>query len=64
VRFWLSDLLDSDGRPVWVGAAVYDKPVGLSRTTGQVIHVTAADVDAERDYLFRCLEQIADLNEP
>jgi LssY C-terminus len=63
VRFWRSDLLDRDGRPVWVGSAVYDKRVGLSRTTGQVTHVTAADVDAERDYLFWCLEQTGDLAE-
>ena len=63
VRFWRSDRLDTDGRPVWVGSAVYDERVGLSRTTGQVTHVTAADVDAERDYLFRCLEQTGDLAE-
>src|SRR5438132_2558496 len=63
VRFWRSDLVDPDGRPVWVGSAVYDKRVGLSRTTGQVTHVTAADVDAERDYLFQCLEQTGDLTE-
>jgi hypothetical protein len=63
VRFWRSDLLDRDGRPIWVGSAVYDERVGLSRTTGQVTHVTAANVDAERDYLFRCLEQTGDLAE-
>jgi hypothetical protein len=63
VRFWRSGLLDRDGRPVWVGSAVYDKRVGLSHTTAQVTHVTAADVDAERDYLFRCLEQTGDLAE-
>jgi hypothetical protein len=56
VRFWQTDKQDEGGRPVWVGSAVYDKRVGLSRTTGQVTHVTAADVDAERDYLFQCLE--------
>jgi hypothetical protein len=63
VRFWQSDKIDADGRPVWVGSAVYDKRVGLSRTTGQITHVTAADVDAERDYLFQCLEQTGDLAE-
>jgi hypothetical protein len=63
VRFWQTDKVDPDGRPVWVGSAVYDERVGLSRTTGQVTHVTAADVDAERDYLFRCLEQTGDLAE-
>lgn len=61
VRFWRSDLVDQDGQPVWVGSAVYDKRVGLSRTTGQITHVTAADVDAERDYLFQCLQSTGDL---
>jgi hypothetical protein len=63
VRFWETDKLDPDGRPVWVGSAVYDKRVGLSRRTGQVTHVTAPDVDAERDYLFKCLEETGDLVE-
>ena len=49
VRFWQTDKLDEDGRPVWVGSAVFDERVGLSRTTGQITHVTAADVDAERE---------------
>jgi hypothetical protein len=61
VRFWKTDQVDSDGRPVWVGAAVYDEHVGLSRTTGQITHVTAANIDAERDYLFACLEKTGDL---
>jgi hypothetical protein len=63
VRFWKTDKVDPDGRPVWVGSAVYDERVGLSRTTGQVTHVTAPDVDAERDYLFHCLEATGDLLE-
>src|SRR5579862_1169045 len=63
VRFWRTELIDEDGRPVWVGSAVYDERVGLSHTTGQITHHTAADVDAERDYLFHCLEQTGDLAE-
>lgn len=63
VRFWKTDKVDWDGRPLWVGSAVYDKRVGLSRTTGQITHVTAADVDTERDYLFQCLEETGDLAE-
>jgi hypothetical protein len=45
VRFWRTDDVDTDGRPVWVGSAVYDERVGLSRTTGQVTHVTAPHGD-------------------
>ncbi|QDS93953.1 hypothetical protein FF011L_27300 [Roseimaritima multifibrata] len=57
VRFWRTKELSVDGRPQWIGAAIYDERVGLSRTTGQITHVTAPDVDAERDYLFECLEK-------
>jgi hypothetical protein len=63
VRFWRLDRVDADGRPVWVGSAVYDERVGLSRTTGEVTHLTAPDVDAERDYLFHDLAQTGDLAE-
>jgi hypothetical protein len=63
VRFWLTEKLDPDGRPVWVGAAIFDKRVGVSRTTGQITHHTAADIDTERDYLFHDLEQTGDLTE-
>jgi hypothetical protein len=63
VRFWRSDKVDPDGRPVWVGSAIYDQRVGLSRTTGQITHVTAANIDAERDYLFADLEKTGDLSE-
>lgn len=63
VRFWKTDTLGEDGRPGWIGSAVYDKRVGFSHTTGQITHVTAPDVDAERDYLFQCLEKTGDLAE-
>ncbi len=64
VRFWRSDKVDSDGRPVWLGSAVYDRGVGFSHTTGQITHHTAADVDAERDYLFSELKKTGELSEP
>jgi hypothetical protein len=62
-RFWRAETVDPDGRPVWVGSAVYDERVGLSRRTGQVTHVTAPDVDAERNYLFEDLQRTGDLAE-
>jgi hypothetical protein len=63
VRFWEADKLDPDGRPVWLGAAIFDKRVGLSRTTGQVTHETAPDIDAERDKLFDDLKKTDELEE-
>jgi LssY C-terminus len=63
VRFWESDKRDPDGRPIWIGSAVFDKRVGLSRTTGQFTHETAPDVDTERDKLFDDLKRTGDLSE-
>jgi hypothetical protein len=63
VRFWRSDTDDPDGRPIWVGAAIFDDRVGLSRTTGQITHHTAADIDAERNTLFADLKGTGDLQE-
>src|SRR5579872_1376132 len=63
VRFWLSDKVGPDGRPVWAGFAVFDKRVGLSRTTGQFTHETAPDIEIERDKLFDDLKQTGDLAE-
>jgi hypothetical protein len=63
VRFWNSGKVDWDGRTVWVGSAVFDERVGLSHRTGQVTHLTAADVDAERDCLFRDLANTGELAE-
>jgi hypothetical protein len=62
-RFWESDKQDPDGRPIWIGAAIFDKRVGLSRTTGEFTHLTTPDVDTERDLLFKDLQQTGDLAE-
>ena len=50
VRFWRTARLE-EGRPVWMGSAAFDAGVELSRTTGEVTHHIAPDVDAERDLL-------------
>ncbi len=63
VRFWRSDKVDPDGRPVWMGAATFDRSVGFSHTTGQVTHHVAPDVDTERDKLFDDLRRTGDLAE-
>ena len=61
VRFWRSEELAPDGRPVWVGAATYDHSVGFSHTTGQITHHIAPDIDAERDHLMATLQKTGSL---
>jgi hypothetical protein len=51
VRFWRSDKLDNQGRPLWIGAATYDTKVGLAHTTHQITHHIDPDIDKERDKL-------------
>lgn len=63
VRFWKTDKLDGDGRPIWIGSATFDERVGLSHTTGQITHHISGDVDAERDLLFNDLQATGQLSE-
>jgi LssY C-terminus len=63
VRFWRAEEPDALGRPLWLGAATFDRSVGFSHRTGQVTHHIAADVDAERDQLFADLQQSGQLAE-
>lgn len=60
LRNQLANVSD-DGRPKWIAPAVYGKRVGLSRTTGQMTHVTVPDVDVERNFLFDSLTKTGDL---
>ncbi len=62
VRLWKTNQVSADSRPKWIGSAVYDERVGLSHSTGQITHITAPDVDAERDYLFECLQKTGQLD--
>ena len=56
VRFW--KVLDEgeEKRPVWLGAATFDRSVGVSHYTGAVTHHIDADIDAERKLLATDLE--------
>jgi hypothetical protein len=63
VRFWRTKKVNSDGRPIWIGAASYDERVGLSHTTGQITHHIAPDVDTERDHVFATLEKTNELTD-
>jgi hypothetical protein len=48
VRFWLVLEKGMEGRPVWLGAASFDRSVGVSHDTGQITHHIGPDIDAER----------------
>ena len=51
VRFWKAIDAGDDGLPLWLGAATFDRSVGVSHYTGQITHHVAPDIDAERDLL-------------
>jgi hypothetical protein len=51
VRFWKVLEHGQEGRAVWLGAATFDRGIGLSRNDGRVTHHIAPDVDADRDLL-------------
>jgi hypothetical protein len=51
VRFWRVLERGREDRTVWLGAATFDRGVGVSRYTGQVTHHIASDIDSERDGL-------------
>ena len=56
VRFWQTKPAGDDPRPLWLGAASFDRGVGLSHDTGQITHHIGPDLDAERDNLMRDLK--------
>jgi hypothetical protein len=51
VRFWLAGEPSRDGRALWLGAATFDRSVGFSRYTVEVMHHIDPRVDLERDTL-------------
>lgn len=56
VRFWRSpEPAAKDGRPLWVGAATFDRSVGISHLTGKITHHIDADIDEERDKIIEDL---------
>src|SRR5262249_56230295 len=61
VRLWRTDLRAHGDRAVWIGAATFDRGVGLSHTTAQITHHIAPDIDVERDTLMRDLDDAGQL---
>src|SRR5581483_8569179 len=63
VRFWQSDKLGMGDRPLWIGAATFDRSVGVSHLTGKVTHHIDADIDTERDHVIETLSHAGELVE-
>jgi hypothetical protein len=62
VRFWQTERTGEDGRPLWLGAASFDRGVGLSHDTGQITHHISPDVDAERNLVIADLGKAGQLS--
>jgi hypothetical protein len=54
VRFWR---IASEGGDRFLGAASFDRGVGVSHLTGQITHHIAPDIDTERDGLMQALAE-------
>jgi len=61
VRFWQSEEFGISGRSFWLGAATFDRGVGISHLTGQITHHISPDMDAERDKLVDDLQRAGQL---
>jgi hypothetical protein len=56
VRFWKVLDKGEEQRPVWLGAATFDRSVGFSHFTGAITHHIGPDIDAERQLLIADIE--------
>jgi hypothetical protein len=57
VRLWKVLESGEEGRPVWLGAATFDRSVGFSHDTGAITHHIAPDIDADRALIEADLEK-------
>jgi hypothetical protein len=56
VRFWKVLDQGQEQRPVWLGAATFDRSVGVSHFTGAITHHIGPDIDSERQLIITDLE--------
>jgi len=62
VRFWLLRAPRGE-RPLWIGAASFDRGIGISHRDGELTHHIAPEIDDERQWLATTLGQAACLEE-
>ncbi|MCL5097258.1 MAG: LssY C-terminal domain-containing protein [Candidatus Omnitrophica bacterium] len=61
VRWWRANGWSLNGRALWIGAATYDRSVGISHFTGKITHHIGPNVDEERDKMFTDLRNAGQL---
>jgi LssY C-terminus len=57
VRIWKTPVQTTDGQPLWLATASFDKGFELGPTTFLPTHQIAPDIDNDRDYVATSLEQ-------
>jgi len=63
VRFWHILEKGVEGNGVWLGAASFDRSVGVSHDTLQITHHIGPDLDRERDFVIETLSKAGVVSE-
>lgn len=56
IRLWKAGEFGR-GEMLWLGSATFDRSVGLSHRTGQITHHIAANIDVERNFVIKTLQE-------
>jgi undecaprenyl-diphosphatase len=56
IRIWTTQVLTSDGQPLWLATASFDRGFELAPTTFLPAHQIAPDIDTERAFVVSSLE--------
>jgi membrane-associated phospholipid phosphatase len=56
IRIWRTQVQTTDGQPLWLATASFDKGFELGSTTFLPTHQIAPDIDNERDYVVASLQ--------
>jgi undecaprenyl-diphosphatase len=55
IRFWPTDVVTTDGRPIWEATASFDEGFELAPSSGFPTHHIAPNIDMERDFVAQTL---------
>jgi LssY-like putative type I secretion system component LssY/PAP2 superfamily protein len=61
VRIWSTAMRTSDGQPLWLATASFDRGFELAHNTWLPTHQIAPDIDTERAYVVSSLQAVGDV---